>query len=249
MNKSDSIEKLAEALSKAQGAMKNAAKESANPYFKSKYADLASVWDACRKELSDNGLAVVQVPAMKDGKVVVTTILLHSSGQWIDGELELTPVKDDPQGAGSAITYARRYALSGFAGIAPEDDDGNAASGKSAPENGKTSRSFRNESGAGNSPNAATTVKGTVTANAPDSDVVCIEQGQATNMRISFRTALPKPIQKDSDKLMDEWLTKKGFVDADGKASALKIPKDLFYEFRNEAEQYAKSFHEHASTR
>lgn len=245
MNKSETIAKLAEALAKAQGAIKNAVKDSANPYFKSKYADLASVWDACRKELSDNGLSVVQVPAMRDGKVCVTTILMHASGEWIDGELELTPVKDDPQGAGSAITYARRYALSGFAGIAPEDDDGNAASGKDVPNNGKVQRSFK-ESAAGNRASGEqTSVRGAPQA----ADNLCIDQGQATNLHITFRRALPKNVaEKEADRLLDEWLVKRGFVDADGKGSAYRIPKDLFYEFRDEAEEYAKGLN-HAHSR
>lgn len=129
MNKSESIAKLAEALSKAQGAMRNALKDSSNPYFKSNYADLASVSDACRKELAINGLAVSQLPEMRDGRLVLSYILMHSSGEWLCGEIEMNPVKSDPQGIGSAITYARRYSLAAIVGIATEDDDGNAASG------------------------------------------------------------------------------------------------------------------------
>jgi len=246
MTKSDSIAKLAEALSKAQGGIKNALKDSANPYFKSKYADLASVWDACRKELSENGLSVVQVPEMLDGegvKIKVNTLLMHSSGEWISGDLTMIPVKEDPQGVGSAITYARRYSLSAFVGIAPEDDDGNAASGKPTVD-GTTKRSFRNESAAGNSASGATTVKGSVVPQAAETSVavedIGIETGQAVNMHVRFREALKKPLQKDSEKLFHEWLTRKGFVDADGKASALKIPRDLFIEFRDEAEKYAR---------
>lgn len=250
MNKSESISKLAEALSKAQGAIKNALKDSSNPYFKSKYADLASVWDACRAELSANSLSVVQVPEVIESeagtKINVHTLLMHSSGEWIDGELKMAPVKDDPQGIGSAITYARRYALSAFVGIAPEDDDGNAASGKPTVDNGQTRRSFRNESAAGNSASGdkPTLVKETSPQAAGTSvavaDEIGIETGQAVNMHVRFRNALKKPIQPQSEKLFAEWLTKKGFVDADGKASAMKIPRDLFNEFRDEAEKYAR---------
>ncbi len=130
MNKSDSIAALAVALSKAQGEMTTAKKDADNPYFKSKYADLASVWEACRAPLAKYGLSVCQMPEYVDGYVFVQTILMHASGEWISSELRLKPVKDDPQGMGSAITYARRYALSAAVGIAPEDDDGNQASGK-----------------------------------------------------------------------------------------------------------------------
>jgi len=126
---SESIAKLSEALSKAQGKIKGAAKDTANPFFKSKYADLASVWDACRDQLSTHGLSVIQTTEdSPDGATVVTT-LSHSSGEWIRGRLTLKPVKNDPQGVGSAITYARRYALAAIVGVAPEDDDGNVASG------------------------------------------------------------------------------------------------------------------------
>jgi len=131
MTHSDQIHELAAALAKAQGQIEGAKKDSLNPHFKSKYADLASVWDACREALSTNGLSVVQsAENSPDTGYGVTTLLLHHSGQWIRGTLHLRPTKDDPQGAGSALTYARRYALAAFVGIAPEDDDGAAASVK-----------------------------------------------------------------------------------------------------------------------
>jgi hypothetical protein len=136
MNQSESIAELAAALAKAQGAMNGATKDSDNPFFKSKYADLASVWDACRKPLSDNGLSVVQttefIPENPE-LICIETTLLHASGQWVKGRLVGKPVKNDPQGVGSCITYFRRYSLQSMVGIAPEDDDGNAASGK-APD-------------------------------------------------------------------------------------------------------------------
>ena len=130
MNKSENINELAAALAKAQGEMRGAVKDSANPFFKSRYADLASVWDACRVPLTKNGLSVVQTNVGDGAEMVaVETILLHSSGQWISSFLSVKPVKNDPQGIGSCITYLRRYSLAAMVGIAPEDDDGNAASG------------------------------------------------------------------------------------------------------------------------
>jgi hypothetical protein len=133
MLQSESIGKLAEAVAKAQGVMESAVKDSKNPFFKSSYSSLAAVWSACRKPLSDNGLSVVQtteyLPESPD-MVIVDTRLCHSSGEWIQGRLSMKPVKADPQGIGSCLTYARRYALSAMVGIAPEDDDGNAATGK-----------------------------------------------------------------------------------------------------------------------
>lgn len=128
--RSASIAALAAALAKAQGEMEGAAKGNINPHFKSKYADLASVWDACREPLSKHGLSILQ-PVKADGpQVTVTTILAHSSGEWIEESLTMTAQQNTPQGVGSAITYGRRYGLASMVGIAPEDDDGNAASGQ-----------------------------------------------------------------------------------------------------------------------
>lgn len=135
MNTSEQINELAAALAKAQAAIQPAAKDKQNPAFRSRYADLASVWDACRAALAENGLSVVQIPTdAGEGRIGLITTLLHSSGQWISGLLVLPLVKNDPQGAGSALTYARRYALSAMVGVvADEDDDGNSASGRLAP--------------------------------------------------------------------------------------------------------------------
>jgi hypothetical protein len=127
---SEQINELAGALAKAQGKITGALKDSANPFFKSKYADLASVWDACRGALSENGLAVVQLTESDDSGVYVITTLAHSSGQWMRSRLRLTPKDSTPQGMGSAITYGRRYALAAMVGVAQVDDDGNAASGR-----------------------------------------------------------------------------------------------------------------------
>jgi hypothetical protein len=130
--RSPSIAALAAALAKAQGEMEGAAKGNVNPHFKSKYADLASVWDACRGPLSKHGLSILQ-PVRADGPMVtVTTILAHSSGEWIEEALTMTASQNTPQGVGSAITYGRRYGLASMVGIAPEDDDGNAASAQPA---------------------------------------------------------------------------------------------------------------------
>jgi ERF superfamily len=121
--------KLAAALAKAQAEIKGAKKDAANPFFKSTYADLASVWDACRDALSKNELAVAQPTDFLDGQMILKTILLHSSGETITGLLPIMAgEKATAQQVGSAITYARRYALAAMVGVAPEDDDGNAAS-------------------------------------------------------------------------------------------------------------------------
>ena len=132
---SETIGKLAEALAKAQGSMSAAAMDGNNPHFRSRYATLTSVWDACRKPLTDNGLSVVQAFRVDDnGLLLLVTKLCHTSGEWMVSEYPVTPTKNDPQGLGSAVTYARRYTLSSLVGVvADDDDDGNAASGQQAP--------------------------------------------------------------------------------------------------------------------
>lgn len=127
--KSETINELAAALAKAQGQIKDAVKDSKNPFFKSSYADLSSTWTACRSALSSNGLSIAQVIDTTEQGMILTTTLMHSSGQWLSGNIAIVPVKADPQGIGSAITYMRRYALAAMVGVAPtDDDDGNEAS-------------------------------------------------------------------------------------------------------------------------
>lgn len=137
MNKSESINELAMALSKAQAAIRGAVEDSTNPHFRSKYASLQSYIDSAREPLSKNGLAVTQLlndlncEEMK--MVTIETVLMHSSGQWISSIFSVPVSKSDAQGFGSAITYARRYAFAALVGIAPIDDDGHAAT-EAAPK-------------------------------------------------------------------------------------------------------------------
>jgi len=123
------IAELAAALCKAQAQMEGAKKDATNPHFKNKYADLAAVWAAIREPLTSNGLSVVQLLRDVQNGIEVETILLHTSGQQIGSVLAMPASKQDAQGYGSAATYARRYALMALVGVAPEDDDGNAAVG------------------------------------------------------------------------------------------------------------------------
>ena len=121
---------LNEALAKAQAEIRNASVNKENAFVGSKYADLGSVWDACRKPLTDNGLSVVQLPDTIDGEIVLRTLLLHSAGQSIEGFLPLAVFGiKDAHSLGSAFTYARRYSFAAMVGCAPEgdDDDGNTA--------------------------------------------------------------------------------------------------------------------------
>jgi hypothetical protein len=124
MNQSEQINELITALAKAQGQMKAAIKDSTNPHFKSKYADLASVWDACRDPLSNNGLAVTQTVTCDTDKQVLITMLGHSSGQWIRSNMVLPIQKGGPQELGSCLSYCRRYSLAAMVGVFQDDDDG-----------------------------------------------------------------------------------------------------------------------------
>lgn len=165
MEKSESIKELAGALAKAQGTIRGAIKDSNNPFFKSTYADLASVVEAIREAFSANGIAYTQhIIPIEGNNVAVETILMHASGDWMKcGVLSLPVSKADAQGYGSAITYARRYSLSAAVGIAPEDDDGNAAS-KSAPKGEAKPWPQRLAAAPPRSPNAAS--KGVAAAKA-----------------------------------------------------------------------------------
>lgn len=129
MQKSPDINEIASALAKAQSKMALAERDTMNPFFNKTYADLASVWEACRGPLTENGLSVIQCPSADGTMVTVDTMLLHASGQWFSSSLTVVSKKDDAQGIGSVITYLRRYSLQSMVGVAPDDDDGNAAVG------------------------------------------------------------------------------------------------------------------------
>lgn len=126
MEKSESIAELSAALSKAQGELNGAEKNSVNPFFKQSYANLESVWDACRAQLAKHNIAITQIPENEGNSVIVETVMSHSSGQWISGKLRMVPEKQTPQAIGVCISYARRYALAAFVGIYQEDDDAEA---------------------------------------------------------------------------------------------------------------------------
>jgi ERF superfamily len=133
MSQSEIINELAAALSKAQGEMQAAIKDKVNPFFKSSYADLGSVWDAARPVLSKYGLCIMQTTELTPDRnqVVMVTTLAHTSGQWVKSYLPLNPSKNDSQGMGAAITYLRRYSLSAIVGVVcDDDDDGETAVGR-----------------------------------------------------------------------------------------------------------------------
>lgn len=145
---SESISAVAAALVAAQGELEHASKNAANPHFRSKYADLTEVIDTIRPVFNKHGLAVLQRPVPSEGGPTVQTVIVHKSGEWIaDAGLFLPAQKSDPQGFGSALTYARRYGLAALVGLAQDDDDANAASfpptprGAAQPSTGKPATS------------------------------------------------------------------------------------------------------------
>ena len=149
MNKSDSIKELATALAKAQAEIENASKNSQNPHFRSKYADLAEVLNTVRPVFSKHGISLIQAPSYESGIASVETMLAHASGEWMSGTCSAPVSKQDAQGVGSAITYLRRYSLAAFAGIAQEDDDANSAVGHQHPARNSTSRPVQVETSVG----------------------------------------------------------------------------------------------------
>jgi len=130
MEMSESIGELAAALAKSQAVMRHAPKLGVNPHFKSRYADLAGVIDACREALAANGVAVFQPVTVEGKTVTVRTVLAHSSGQWMACAMSAEARAAGPQEIGSVVTYLRRYGLAAMAGVASDDDDGEAASGR-----------------------------------------------------------------------------------------------------------------------
>jgi len=123
VEQSESITELSKALCKCQSDLKPVTKKAVNPFYGSKYADLSTVIEAVRRPLSDNGLSVVQFPVSNG----VTTILLHTSGEWMRGFCPMPSLKEGPQARGSSISYARRYSLMSVLGLPADDDDGNIA--------------------------------------------------------------------------------------------------------------------------
>lgn len=123
------MKNIASALVKAQRAFGPALKTNTNPHFRSKYADLSACVEAVIDALNANGIALIQQTHECDSGVIVETVFVHESGETLSsGKLHVPASKNDAQGYGSALTYARRYSLMAACGIAPEDDDGNAAS-------------------------------------------------------------------------------------------------------------------------
>jgi len=127
MNTSNSISELAKALTKVQAALDGVARQREG--YQYMYADLNGIWDSIRVPLTNNGLSIIQSTKLGEADApIIVTRLLHTSGEWVEGELLVRPVKNEPRAIGSAITYARKYSLMGIVGCSPVDDDAEAAS-------------------------------------------------------------------------------------------------------------------------
>lgn len=182
-------EKNAEAFTafiKAQSEVKTALKDSKNPFYKTKYADLNSVWDACRDAIHGNGFAVTQLGGFEGTQPILITLLIHSSGQWIRSDLPLICEKPTPQAYGSAITYMRRYGLESIMGICRDDDDGEAAVNQE--ERKKAEEAKKNPP-------------------TPPADIPRITPPEAQMLRMAI-DKLPPEHQKG----MNKWLTTKGYM-------------------------------------
>jgi hypothetical protein len=137
VEQSQTVSKLFAAVVSAGGELRNPPKDSVNPHFKSRYADLATVLDTVRPVLAKYKLAVVQLPTELEGGPGLATTLVHESGEWMRSTVRLYPGKTDPQGIGSALTYARRYGLQAALGIAADDDDDGQAGSRPAQQQHK----------------------------------------------------------------------------------------------------------------
>lgn len=184
MEKSDSIKSLAGAMCKAQGEMGGAHKGANNPFFKSKYADLGAVIEVVKEPFTNNGLSYVQFPINDGDKIGVETILMHESGEWLSHSFTVKASKQDAQGAGSVITYCKRYGLQAVAGIPSEDDDGNAASSNkpSKPEVKWYQDSQFNQEKAG----ITEAIKGGM----PPADVIANLEGQGFTINNKIKEAI-----------------------------------------------------------
>jgi len=204
MTQSEVINELAGALSKAQGEMQAAIKDKVNPFFKSSYADLGSVWDAARPVLSKHGLCVMQTTELSADatRIVMVTTLAHTSGQWVKSFMPLNPTKNDSQGIGAALTYLRRYSLSAIVGVVcDDDDDGETAVGRGKNQNGQAAN--QNQQPA-----------------APKESEVIERLGKAEIVAI---TTLIQKLDEENGKSFLDWI-KKNF----NAASLQEIPKTYY---------------------
>lgn len=190
--KSENINELSAALAKAQSEMQDAELDGWNPHFKSSYSTLSAVWAACRAPLSKNGLAVLQGIEREDQGFILRTTLTHSSGQWIESVCPIISSKNDMQGIGSAISYARRYSLQAMVGVASkEDDDGEGAQGRDAPRKQESAKNPPTKPQENSKPSAP-----------PVDPKIITEQQRKLFMVEANNVGMPEDIQKE---LIGKW--------------------------------------------
>lgn len=186
MKASESIVNIAKALCAFQSTVEAIRKDKANPFLKNKYADISNILEEIREPLATNGLCFVQFPAQNSS---LCTRILHTSGEWLEDEFSISPLKNDPQAMGSAITYMRRYALVAILGLSTEDDDAQAAS-KSAKQ------SKQEQQQAASQPVATPNTQTPPPASDEDILIACQELKEAPSMQDLQKTwARWKPLQ------------------------------------------------------
>jgi len=160
MRTSTDVTEIYNAIIKTQSEISNAKRNSNNPHFGSAYADLSSIIDVSKKPMSDNGLGIIQMPSTIGKTVSVTTRIIHTSGQWIEGEISFELTKTDPQSIGSTITYGRRYSWQSLLGFTQEgeDDDGNRGSGRDNKNQSNSKQNSNNEKKSEGGGGASTTL-------------------------------------------------------------------------------------------
>lgn len=250
--------KIAEALSKAQGQFAHISRDKTvtvqttkGGTYKFSYAPLETIMAAVRPALAANGLAMTQVVSKQSDGEYVRTLLMHPSGESMSCDIPLLTKEPGPQAYGSALTYARRYGITLLlCVVADDDDDGNGAEGNSV-SNGQSGGKSKHTFGNGSSGKASAQPSNDEPAEKPvppqpsDSekniDTISIQPGQATNLHVSFKEALRVPLKPKADTLLSDFLAHEGYIDADLKPTAMKIPSHLFFEVRDAAIKHAKS--------
>ncbi len=223
---SENINELTKALVMAQGEMMPAVKDSVNPFFKSKYADLASVVEASRPSLIKYGLCVMQTTTVSGDKNTLVTTLAHTSGQWIKSEILINPVKNDPQGLGAAMTYLRRYSYAAMVGVVTEDDDGETAVGRGQTTERKQEQPKKTYQNDGHNERQNSLMKDKLVDNTTNSAIdnsVVNDKNLALNQEQidTLRSYLPKLTSKCKSNFFD-------FFSIKNESELYKIPADKY---------------------
>jgi len=201
---SEQRDQLFTALAKARKTFKPVLRKSRNPFFKSKYADLAEILDATVESLSDNGLSVMQFPTMDmEGHVVIITVLGHASGQWAEGRLPMPIAKQTPQEVGSITTYGRRYSIGSLLNVASEDDDdGEAAMDRTGDKIEKAEEKFIEREGTARAGSALVDAAKAVFKNSGKT-----EKQLSDYLRAKFSADRPDQLTKEELQIMVQWLS------------------------------------------